>query len=128
MTLSSPPGPRAPAFRGFFVQARMVADDTTRVGTFGVMDTTNSKLSDCPTNTVRHMHTVIKLMGGHVQRIVYCCICMYILLVCFNLDCRVELLTPTGMIKLLSLFGGLHHHKELEESHLGMDNAIVRPL
>ena len=55
VTLYALPGPRDSAFRGFFVQARMVVDDTTRVGTFGVMNATNSKLSDCPTNTVRHI-------------------------------------------------------------------------
>ena len=63
VTLYGLPGPRNSAFRGFFIQARMVADDMTRVGTFGVMDTTNSKLSDCPTNTVRHVH-IKKIMLG----------------------------------------------------------------
>ena len=55
VTLSAAfPGPRSEAFRGFFIQTRMVADGTTRVGSFRVTDTTNSRLSDCPTNTVRH--------------------------------------------------------------------------
>ena len=44
-------------FKGFFVQARIVADDVTRVGSFavglGVADSGNSRLSSCVVNTVR---------------------------------------------------------------------------
>ena len=44
-------------FKGFFVQARIVADDVTRVGSFavglGVADSGNSRLSSCAVNTVR---------------------------------------------------------------------------
>ena len=39
-------------FKGFFVQARIVADDSTRVGSFGVVDADNSKLRPCTTDTV----------------------------------------------------------------------------
>ena len=42
-------------FRGFFVQARLVADDNTRTGTFGVADTTNSKLSACSPASVSRL-------------------------------------------------------------------------
>ena len=41
-----------PEFKGFFVQARIVADDTTRVGSFGVVDADNSRLSSCAVSTV----------------------------------------------------------------------------
>ena len=40
-------------FKGFFVQARIVADDSTRVGSFGVVDSDNSRLSSCQIDTVR---------------------------------------------------------------------------
>lgn len=44
-------------FKGFFVQARIVADDSTCVGSFavgfGVADAGNSRLSSCTVNTVR---------------------------------------------------------------------------
>ena len=40
-------------FKGFFVQARIVADDSTRVGSFGVVDADNSRLSSCTIDTVR---------------------------------------------------------------------------
>ena len=59
VTLSNFPGPRGENFRGFFVQARMVADDTTRVGSFGVVDATNSRLSNCPTTTVRYAYNTL---------------------------------------------------------------------
>ena len=40
-------------FRGFFVQARLAADGTTRVGTFAVRDgSTDIQLSNCPTPSV----------------------------------------------------------------------------
>ena len=44
--LSDPLGSQT--FRGFFVQSRLMADDTTRVGTFTVLNPTNSRLSLCP--------------------------------------------------------------------------------
>ena len=50
MTLS---GVNGEVFRGFFVQARIVADDASRVGSFGVVDADNSRLSSCLINTVR---------------------------------------------------------------------------
>ena len=46
-------GANGEEFKGFFVQARMVADDSTRVGSFEVIDDTNSRLSSCPIDTVR---------------------------------------------------------------------------
>ena len=53
MTLS---GDNGEQFRGFFVQARVAADDS-RTGTFGVVDGDNSQLSSCPTDTVsRYNH------------------------------------------------------------------------
>ena len=39
-------------FRGFFVQARLVADDTSQTGTFVVVDPDNSKLSACTPSSV----------------------------------------------------------------------------
>ena len=39
-------------FRGFLIQARIVADDTTYAGIFGVVDSDNSQLSPCSRNTV----------------------------------------------------------------------------
>ena len=47
-------------FRGFFVQARTVAD-STRVGTFGVAEASNSRLSSCPTATVRFVYSDLLL-------------------------------------------------------------------
>ena len=44
MTLS---GNDEEQFKGFFIQARLVADDTSRVGSFSVVDEANSKLSAC---------------------------------------------------------------------------------
>ena len=50
MTLS---GNNGEIFRGFFVQARLVADDTSQTGAFVVVDSDNSKLSACtPSNEV----------------------------------------------------------------------------
>ena len=43
-------------FRGFFVQARLAADSTTRVGTFAVRDgSTGIQLSNCPTPSVSYI-------------------------------------------------------------------------
>ena len=41
-------------FRGIFVQARLMSDDTTRVGTFAesASSADDTRLSSCPTNTV----------------------------------------------------------------------------
>ena len=40
-------------FEGFFVQSRLMSDDTTRVGVFAATDP-NSRLSSCPNETVSH--------------------------------------------------------------------------
>ena len=40
-------------FRGFFVQARLMSDDTTRVGVFTVTESL-SRLSSCPVTTVSY--------------------------------------------------------------------------
>lgn len=44
-------GPEDDYFEGFFVQCRLVSDDTTRVGVFASTDA-NSRLSSCPVKTV----------------------------------------------------------------------------
>ena len=44
-------------FRGFFVQARVAADDTTRTGTFVVVDGVNSRLSSCPRSAVSRYYS-----------------------------------------------------------------------
>lgn len=61
-------------FRGVFVQARLMADDTTRVGTFAVSDSSASdtRLSSCPTNTVSNAAyntriIVIQLMADKID-------------------------------------------------------------
>ena len=46
-------GPEDDYFEGFFVQSRLVSDDTTRVGVFAATDP-NSRLSSCPKETVSH--------------------------------------------------------------------------
>ena len=43
-------------FRGFLIQARIVADDTTYAGIFGVVDSDNSQLSPCSRNTVSQLN------------------------------------------------------------------------
>ena len=40
-------------FKGFLVQARLAADGTSLIGSFGVLDDSNSKHSDCTPNKVR---------------------------------------------------------------------------
>ena len=56
-------------FRGVFVQARLMADDTTRVGTFAVSDSSSSdtELSACPINTVSNAayNTVSRIIVIH---------------------------------------------------------------
>ena len=42
-------------FRGFLIQARIIADDTTYAGSFGVADSVNSQLSPCSRNTVSQL-------------------------------------------------------------------------
>ena len=44
--LAREPG-NSSTFRGFFVQSRTVADDSTRVGTFGVVNSSLAKLGPC---------------------------------------------------------------------------------
>ncbi|CAI8031926.1 Reelin domain-containing protein 1 [Geodia barretti] len=43
-------GPEDDYFKGFFVQSRLMSDDTTRVGVFAATDP-NSRLSSCPKET-----------------------------------------------------------------------------
>ena len=45
-----------PQFRGVFIQGRMMADDTTRLGIFAVSpdSMTTTRLSSCPTDTVSY--------------------------------------------------------------------------
>lgn len=54
LTLAAPTGQM---FEGFFVQSRLAADDTTRVGVFAVDDADNSRLSSCVTDTDGITHT-----------------------------------------------------------------------
>jgi hypothetical protein len=51
-------------FRGFFVQSRTAADDTTRVGTFGVVNSELAKIGQCtPTNSsITHTNNMDKTM------------------------------------------------------------------
>ena len=54
-------------FRGFLVQARLQADDITRIGDFAVTDELNSRLSSCPRPAVRsHSYTRITDTYIHV--------------------------------------------------------------
>ena len=62
-------------FRGILVQARLMADDTTRVGTFAVSDSSSgdTRLSACPTDTVSNATCnytciiVIQLMANKID-------------------------------------------------------------
>ena len=53
VTLSDP---AESTFRGFFVQSRLSADGTSRVGTFAVTSPGHSQLSPCPRPEVGRLH------------------------------------------------------------------------
>ena len=61
VTLAAPTGQM---FEGFFVQSRLAADDTTRVGVFAVDDADNSRLSSCVTDTVNLTLFFNSLLGA----------------------------------------------------------------